>query len=174
MNHLQRNRSLRSIEVGERAHRRASGAELGDVAIYIQLRTCNQMLTERLEQLVAPHGLSAVGYITMKALYGRPENLANPSELSDITGETRGNMTRICDELVDKGWLRRVPSASDRRRVELSLTEAGVALLHELVPRLHRDAEAFYRRHFNTADKANLRKLLAQFCAALAEEADNG
>lgn len=169
MNHPARNHSARSIALAERAHDRASGGGgLGDLAIHILMRSCNVMMGERLGGLLAPHGLSALGYITMMALYSRPENLANPSELSEATGETRGNMTRICDELVDKGWMRRVPNVDDRRRVDLSLTDSGMALLDEVAPRLRRNADDFYKRTFTKSEKAALLQLLTQFSEALA------
>jgi len=150
--------------------RATGGSGMGDVAIYIQMRACNVMMQERLGKLLQPHELSSMGYITMMALYSRPENLANPSELSDATGETRGNMTRICDELVDKGLVRRVPNAADRRRVDLSLTDTGIALLNTVAPQLRQNAEEFYKRHFTKAEKATLQKLLGQFSAALASD----
>ncbi len=160
------------MEAAERAHKRATdGASgLGHVALFVLLRSCNIMMTERANRLLEPHGLSAVSFITMMSLYGRPENLANPSELSDATGETRGNMTRICDDLVDKGWMRRVPNAEDRRRVDLSLTEPGMALLKSVAPQMRRNADDFYDRSFDKNEKAALQGLLTRFAAALAEE----
>jgi MarR family transcriptional regulator, negative regulator of the multidrug operon emrRAB len=170
MNHPDRNRSLHGIAAAERAHQRATGGGLGDIAIYILVRSCNVMMSERLGNLVAPHDLTGLGYITMMALYSRAENLANPSELSEATGETRGNMTRICDELVDKGWMRRVPNADDRRRVDLSLTDSGMALLNKLAPQLRQNADDFYKRSFSKSEKAALLQLLTKFSAALASE----
>ena len=171
MNHPDRNRPVDRLAAAERAHNRATGgAGMGDIAIYILMRSCNVMMTERLGRLLEPHDLTSLGYITMMALYSRAENLANPSELSDATGETRGNMTRICDELVDKGWMRRVPNAEDRRRVDLSLSESGMALLKRLAPQLRQNADAFYKRSFSKTEKATLQQLLTQFSAALAGE----
>ena len=171
MNNPDRNRSTRTLQAAERAHGRATrGGGLGDIAIYILMRSCNVMMAERLGRALEPHGLTGLGYITMMALCGRPENLANPSELSDATGETRGNMTRICDELVDKGWMRRVPNADDRRRIDLSLTDAGMALLQQVAPRLRRDADDFYRKTFDRTEKATLQQLLTQLSAGLASE----
>ena len=158
------------MAAAERAHNRATGGGLGDIAIYILMRTCNVMMNERLGGLLEPHGLTSLGYITMMALYSRPENLANPSELSEVTGETRGNMTRICDDLVANGWMRRVPNAEDRRRVDLSLTDSGMALLKMLAPRLRQKADDFYKRAFTRTEKATLQQLLTQFSEALASE----
>jgi len=171
MNHPEHNRSIQTMAAAERAHQRATGGSgLGDVAIYILMRTCNIMMSERANRLLEPHGLTAMGYITMMSLYSRPENLANPSELSDATGETRGNMTRICDDLVDKGFVRRVPNVEDRRRVDLSLTDAGMTLLNSVAPQLRQNADEFYKRTFTKAEKATLQQLLAKFSAALADE----
>jgi MarR family transcriptional repressor of emrRAB len=171
MNNPARNRSTFAMDAAERAHKRATGGGgLGDIAIYIQMRACNVMMQERLGRLLEPHAISSLGYITMMVLYSRPENLANPSELSDATGETRGNMTRICDELVDKGLVRRVPNAEDRRRVDLSLTDAGMTLLNTIAPQLRQNADDFYKRTFTKTEKATLQQLLAQFSAALAAE----
>ena len=171
MNNQERNRSAYAMSAAERAHNRATGGGgMGDVAIYILMRSCNVMMTERLGNLLEPHGLTSLGYITMMALYSRPENLANPSELSEATGETRGNMTRICDELVDKGWMRRVPNAEDRRRVDLSLSDTGMALLNQLAPQLRQNADDFYKRTFTKTEKAALQQLLTQFSAALAAD----
>ena len=170
MNNQERNRSIQSIAAAERAHQRADGGSLGDVAIYILMRTCNVMMHERLGGLLEPHDLTPLGYMTMMVLYSRAENLANPSELSDATGETRGNMTRICDDLVDKGWMRRVPNAEDRRRVDLSLTDAGMTLLNSLAPHMRQQADDFYERTFTKTEKATLQQLLTKFSAALAAE----
>jgi MarR family transcriptional repressor of emrRAB len=170
MNNPERNRSAVSIAAAERAHQRAGGGSIGDIAIYILMRGCNMMMHERLGTLLAPHDLTPLGYMTMMALYSRAENLANPSELSDTTGETRGNMTRICDDLVDKGWMKRVPNAEDRRRVDLSLTDSGMALLNDLSPRLRQNADDFYKRTFTKTEKATLQQLLTQFSEALAKE----
>jgi MarR family transcriptional repressor of emrRAB len=171
MNNQERNRSVETIAAAERAHKRATGRDgLGDVAIYILMRTCNIMMNERASRLLEPTGLAMVGYITMMALYSRAENLANPSELSDATGETRGNMTRICDELVDKGWVRRVPNAEDRRRVDLSLTDAGITLLNDLIPILRRNANEFYERTFSKTENAAFQQLLTKFSVALAAD----
>ena len=171
MNSSTTNLSARAIASAELAHQRATGGgTLGDIAIYIQIRACHQMMNDRLNRLLEPYDLSNVGYFAMMILYSRAENLANPSELCDATGETRGNMTRICDELVDKGWMKRVPNAEDRRRVDLSLTDSGMTLLNSLAPQLRQNADDFYKRTFTKTEKATLQQLLTQFSEALANE----
>jgi len=170
MNSSDRNRSTHAIATAERAHLRATGSGLGDITIYVMMRACNAMMNERLNRLLEPHALNMGAYITMMSLYSRPENLANPSELCNSTGETRGNMTRICDEIVERGWMRRVPNPEDRRRVDLSLTDEGMDLLKTVSAQLHRNAADFYKKTFTKAEKATLQQLLAQFSTSLADD----
>ncbi len=142
---------------------------LDEIAIFIQMRICHSLMNERLTRQLEPHALSKVGYLTMLALYRRPDDLANPSELCAATGETRANMTRICDELVDKGLMRRMPNLEDRRHVDLSLTDAGLALLNAIAPAQHESDEAFYKSLFADAERATLQQLLNRFADALAD-----
>jgi MarR family transcriptional repressor of emrRAB len=117
------------------AHQRAAGVPLSaEVRMSILIKHNAWLLHDLLNRTVEPHGISAVAYMTMMTLQSMPGHLANPSELCVATKETRSNMTRITDELVDKGLIRRVPNEEDRRRVDLSLTEAGMQLLRTVVP----------------------------------------
>jgi MarR family transcriptional repressor of emrRAB len=115
---------------------------------------------------LAPYQLSNIGYFAMMMLYSTPDNLANPSEICKVTGETRGNMTRICDDLVEKDLMRRVTSPDDRRRVNLSLTDKGISLLQTIVPEIRAGVKGLFSS-FSETEKANLVKLLLKLNAAL-------
>jgi MarR family transcriptional repressor of emrRAB len=168
MNSSQLKASKEVFDAAERAHRRLSGSGVGDISIYIQMRMCHQQMNERLAQLLAPYGLTNLGFFTMMGIVGR-DGLANPSELCEGLCETRGNMTRICDELVAKGWMRRVPNPEDRRRVDLSLTDSGMKLLGEIAPMARENASAFFKRVFTAQEKATLQALLRRFSDSLSE-----
>ncbi len=150
-----------AIDAVTRAHRRVVSGSLGDTHINILIRLNHGLLMDWLNRHLAAYGISNVSYFTMVMLHSTPHNLANPSELCRATGETRGNMTRICDELVDKGLMQRVPNEEDRRRVDLSLTDAGVAVLHEVIPKLRKEMAAVYRC-FTDDEKATFAGLLAK------------
>lgn len=137
----------------ERAHQRAAGAPLGDIKLAILIKHNAWLLSAMLDKALEPYGINSVAYIAMMTLYSTPENLANPSEICDATGETRSNMTRITDELVKKGLLKRITNEEDRRRVDLSLSDAGIELLRTVVP-LIRERNASVFSVFNPQEKA--------------------
>jgi len=149
MNHPKRLKQSETEAIVARAHQRAAGVALGDVRIGILIRQSHSLIMDELSRKLVPYGLSNVAYF------------ANPSELCVITGETRANMTRICDELVDKGLMRRVTNQEDRRRVDLSLTDEGVALLKTAVPELRKKTHVMMSI-FSEAEKATLVDLLTR------------
>jgi MarR family transcriptional regulator, negative regulator of the multidrug operon emrRAB len=151
------------------AHHRVVGATLSDVSVNILIRQNFQLLIELLNSELLPHGLNHVAYFAMMMLHANPEQLANPSELGAAIGETRANMTRICDDLVAKGWMNREPSSLDRRRIDLSLTQAGVDILRTVVPGLHARQQKVLGQ-FSRAEKDTLTALLIKLNQAL--EAD--
>ena len=152
----------------ERAHARVVGEELGDVRLVLLIRHCNNLSKEEMARQLDAHGLSKTGYIAMMLLQSTPDNLANPSDLCELAGETRANMTRICDELVAKGLMKRVTNEADRRRVDLSLTPAGIDLLKETVPDLRRNLKEILRV-FSDDETNTLVRLLMRLNRAIEE-----
>lgn len=159
---------MRALAGAALAHERACGDGIGD-AIHVLMRVCMASLQERSSRQLDERGLSYAGYAAMLALYGLPGCRANPSALSALAGEMRSNMTRVCDGLVNRGWVRRVNSAQDRRRVELSLTEAGMALLDTVTPRLRQDFEHCIGQAMDHTERAAMAHLLARLAAVLDE-----
>ncbi len=105
------------------------------------------------------HGLNSSSFLALAMLLGRPDNQLSPGELSDALIASRTNVTRLTDELVAAGWVSRTPSNTDRRRIDLSLTEAGRAHLLGLLPEIWARIEHQWR-DFSTEELATFDRLL--------------
>ncbi|MFZ9676919.1 MAG: MarR family transcriptional regulator [Quisquiliibacterium sp.] len=93
-----------------------------------------RLFSENVEQFYSGHGVSASAWTALVMLHSMPKNRANPSLLSTQLAQSRTHMTRIADELVGKGLVRRELDPSDRRRVELVLTAKGKQLIRRVLP----------------------------------------
>ncbi|TDC84306.1 MarR family transcriptional regulator [Micromonospora sp. KC606] len=78
------------------------------------------------DRSLADRNLPAHEYDTLHALAGR-RGRAAPTELADDLRMAPASVTARVDALLRRGFVRRVPSAVDRRRVDVELTEAGRA-----------------------------------------------
>ncbi|MGC5022271.1 MarR family winged helix-turn-helix transcriptional regulator [Micromonospora sp. DT47] len=70
--------------------------------------------------------LPAHEFDTLHALAGR-RGRAAPSELADDLRMAPASVTARVDTLVRRGYVHRIPSTVDRRRVDVELTDAGRA-----------------------------------------------
>lgn len=112
-----------------------------------------------------PYELNETTWMALMLIYSRPDERVSPSDISSAMAFSRTNATRVVDELEKKGWIRRQPSIEDRRKTELALTEAGQALVREVLPvqrarlkELWQDFSAEECRQLETLE----RKLLAR------------
>ncbi len=120
----------------DRVKARLADAPVQDIVLVRLLKSLSAQLNHHLSQKVRPHGINEVGFRTLTMLYAQLDTGINPSDLSDASGETRTNMTRICDDLVRKSLVRRRPSTEDRRRIVLELTKKGVTLIEKILPQV--------------------------------------
>ncbi|HET6588030.1 MAG TPA: MarR family transcriptional regulator [Oleiagrimonas sp.] len=89
-------------------------------------------LVRALEQEIAEQGVE-LRFSQVQAL--KRLNLVGPmsaGELARSLGHDGGALTRLLDQLEEKGYLRRKPDPQDRRALRIELTASGKSLCREL------------------------------------------
>lgn len=84
--------------------------------------------------MLKPWGINHPEYNLLMMLYGTEGYTLNPSQLAEAAGEKSANITRLTNELCDKGLIGRTAGEADRRKVTLTLTQAGVAMIESFLP----------------------------------------
>ena len=95
------------------------------------LHTASTMLNHH-RTLLKPHGITPEQFNILRILRGQQ---GRPLALRDISGrmiDRNSNTSRLVDKLMAKGLVRRETCPSDRRRVDIALTEEGDALTTQL------------------------------------------
>ncbi|MET0893390.1 MAG: MarR family transcriptional regulator [Pseudoxanthomonas sp.] len=82
------------------------------------------------EMAIAGHDLTYSQFITIKHL--AVDSSAGVTELARLAQVNPGAMTRLLDRLEARGLLRRIADPSDRRALNIVLTEAGLALWSDI------------------------------------------
>jgi MarR family transcriptional repressor of emrRAB len=88
------------------------------------------------EQQIRPFGLAEAEFRVLTTLFSQPNGVAHPSDLCARASQSPANMSRISDALLSRGFITRVSSVHDRRRMVLRITEAGEVLVRQLLPKL--------------------------------------
>lgn len=84
--------------------------------------------------LLKPWGINHPEYNLLMMLYGTDGYTLNPSQLAEAAGEKSANITRLTNELCDKGLIERTASDEDRRKIALTLSKAGIAMIESFLP----------------------------------------
>lgn len=111
-------------------------------------------------------GLTESSFHVLCLLVASDNGMASPSELSELVGTSRANMTRILDSLVDDGLATRAVEPRDARRFTIRITPAGRKRTTQAVPRLVDPLKGAFSGlsldEFSTLDRL-LRKAIASF-----------
>lgn len=117
-----------------------------------------QQCTANLAQFQLPEGQ----FITLLLL--RHFGQLKPSELADKAGLTRSGITTVLDGLEGRDLIRRHHQQDDRRSWHIEITEAGNAVLDELLPG-HLEWLSRLTAKFDEVDAQHLHALLVKLSA---------
>ena len=105
--------------------------------------------------MLKPFGLNHPEYNLLMMLYGTPGGVLNPSQLADAAGEKSANITRLTNRLCEQGLIARTASAEDRRKIALTLTPEGEALIERLLPACARCSTASTHHQTTTSRRSS-------------------
>jgi DNA-binding MarR family transcriptional regulator len=98
------------------------------------MRMCTNLVLPQMEGLFQDQELTFSQWTTLVALHdGR---ITTPSDLSQNICHDAGSLTRLVDQMVERGLIIRGRSETDRRVVTLSLTPRGRSLVEALAPKV--------------------------------------
>jgi len=90
-----------------------------------------------LETIAARSDISVADYLVLGVVRRSPGHRSAPSVLCEVLGRTSGGMSLALDRLERAGLVRRLPDPTDRRRVVIEATSAGLALARRVNADLH-------------------------------------
>jgi DNA-binding MarR family transcriptional regulator len=109
---------------------------------YLSVVRTTSALTDRVEDLLKPYGISGTQYNVLRILRGAGEGGLCRNELRDRMLTRMPDMTRLLDRMEEAGLVTRSRDQDDRRMVLTRITARGRDLLGELdgpMTDLHRD-----------------------------------
>ena len=128
------------------------------------MKRAHSLMLDVMEPLFEEHGFSFVQYVIMSFL--RDGIAVNPKDICAQYRHDSGALTRVIDQLAERGLLERVRRDRDRRKVELQLTPAGREAIEGLIP-LVVDKLNLALGDFTTVEVQELLRLLIKLNGSL-------
>ena len=134
-----------------------------------RIQRINKHIRKRMDETLGDYGLSYAewGVLGHLSLTGPPYR-SSPGELADKDNLSSGAMTSRLDRLEKAGFVRRLPDPSDRRALQVELTDEGHKLWLEAVD-VQAAKEAALAAALDEREMGQLNKLLRKVLAGFEE-----
>ena len=96
------------------------------------VKRAQSMMMDVLEQVFAERGFTFIHYVILT--WVRDGIAVNHKDICLKYRHDSGALTRVIDQLEERGLLERVRRGNDRRKVDLELTDAGRKTVESLIP----------------------------------------
>jgi len=133
------------------------------------LKRAHSMMLDVIEPVLEERGFSFIQYVILSWL--RDGIAVNPKDICFQFRHNSGALTRVIDQLAERGFLERVRRDRDRRKVELQLTPAGREAVERLIP-LVIDKLNLALADFSSAEVQEFQRLLVKLSTALQSSAE--
>jgi DNA-binding MarR family transcriptional regulator len=144
-------------------HYRAASYRSQDSVGYLVKRT-HSLMMDVMEPVLEERGFSFIQYIILSWL--RDGIAVNPKDICIQFRHDSGALTRVIDQLAERGLLERVRRDRDRRKVELQLTPAGRETIEGLIPTVVEKLNLLLAE-FSSAELQELKRLLIKLTTRL-------
>jgi Transcriptional regulators len=131
---------------------------------YLNIMYTGNWISNRVNQALKPFDLTEQQYNVLRILRGQHGETMSLFEIQDRMIQKMSNVSRLIDKLLQKGLVERKECKMNRRKVDIKITEAGLAILNE--------AEAPIQANFDEIAK-NFNAEEAKMIAALLDQIRN-
>jgi DNA-binding MarR family transcriptional regulator len=103
-------------------------------------------------------GVTVAEWVILREMYSG-DDTTSPSAVAELTGLTRGAVSKLITRLLEKGLVSRRESSSDRRYQDIELTSKGILLVPKLAALADQNDEEFFSC-LNNTERSQLKALL--------------
>lgn len=128
----------------------------------IHFALVSNKINEAFSTALKPYEISEQQFNVLRILRGQKGSPANLSTINDRMVTKMSNTTRLVDKLILKGYVNRVTCPTNRRKVEISITDDGLNTLAVLDKVMER-TENQILKDFTEKELKELNKLLDKF-----------
>ncbi len=119
-------------------------SKVSDLADHIGfwMRLVSNNVSHSFARKLENSGVTVAEWVVLREMYGA--GMTSPGTIAEITGHTKGAISKLVSRLLEKGLVSRKESADDRRCQDIKLTQKGAALIPKLAALADENDETFF------------------------------
>ncbi|NNT72303.1 MarR family transcriptional regulator [Flavobacterium sp. IMCC34852] len=130
--------------------------------VILNIMYTQNVISEKFNEILKPYDLSGEQYNVLRILRGQKGNPANMCVIQERMIAKNSNTTRLIDKLLLKDFVTREVCPDNRRKIEVSITQKGLAVLTELDPKVN-EHEQIFAANLNQTELEQLNTLLEKY-----------
>jgi DNA-binding MarR family transcriptional regulator len=130
--------------------------------IILNVLYTQNLINDRMNEVLKPYDLSGEQYNVLRILRGQKGNPANMCVIQERMIAKTSNTTRLVDKLLLKNYVTRKVCPDNRRKIEVNITQKGLAVLTELDPKVVEHENNFSKK-LSLQELEQLNALLEKF-----------
>lgn len=107
------------------------------------LRVVSNAVSQSFARKLLASDVTVAEWVILREMYAGDEK-TSPSIVAELTGLTRGAVSKLIDRLLHKGFVTRTESSGDRRYQEIKLTARAIKLVPKLASIADENDENFF------------------------------
>lgn len=128
----------------------------------IHMELVHNKISEMMTATLKPFEVSIQQFNVLRILRGQQGNPANLSTINERMVTKMSNTTRLVDKLIAKGFVNRTVCPSNRRKVEILITDSGLKALSQMDEALDKAHDTILE-NFTKPELEQLNQLLDKF-----------
>lgn len=124
--------------------------------IGLWMRLISNSVSLSFAQKLNASGVTVAEWVVLREMYDNQDE-TTPSNVAELTGLTRGAISKLISRLLEKSLVTRKESAGDRRYQDIKLTAKAISL----VPRLAQLADENDEEYFSSLSKTERNQLMS-------------
>ncbi len=130
--------------------------------VLLNLSFTRHEIGDRFLEILKPYDLSSEQYNVLRILRGQKGKPANMACIQERMIAKTSNTTRLVDKLLSKELVIRKVCPENRRKMEITITDKGLAVLAELDPKVIEHENAFASK-LSASELLQLNELLEKY-----------
>ncbi|MBM9545808.1 MarR family transcriptional regulator [Leptospira sp. 201903074] len=124
-----------------------------------RLRIVSNAVSHSFAKKLAALDVTVAEWVILREMYSHEEN-TSPGVVAEITGLTRGAVSKLIDRLLHKGLVTRAESSGDRRYQDIRLTPKAAKLIPKLSKIADENDAAFFSELSQTEREVLMKTLI--------------
>lgn len=130
--------------------------------VILNIMFTQNVISDKFNEILKPYDLSGEQYNVLRILRGQKGNPANMCVIQERMIAKNSNTTRLIDKLLLKDFVTREVCPDNRRKIEVLITEKGLAVLTELDPKV-KEYEQNFADNLTKEELEQLNTLLEKY-----------